>query len=348
MTEQVLSPAELVTAAWNRGQTMSENFITRTQGFFDDAMRLAEEGAAMVPAAVSFTVDVQEPEVAIPTMAEGNTLVQFDQRSEAMMSKLAAQFAAFIGEYFPNECDYLGKAQTWICNAIQNGGTGIKPAVEQQIWERDRNRILKDAQRQESDLVRSYAAKGFPMPPGALFAATQRLRSDAGDRIAQASRDVAIKQAEMEVENVRFAVEKAVTLYGNVMDAARGYIAAMAGTFNVAAQVIPSVTDSQSRLISAASEYYRARISVEDLRLRATLMPAEFAQQANAKNLDAQLSIIKNKVDAAVQAAQALSAQAAAMLNALHVSTSTSASGSKSVSYGYSGGVTEDVVPQTT
>lgn len=74
----------------------------------------------------------------------------------------------------------------------------------------------------------------------------------------------------------------------------------------------------------------------------------EWQQQAAMRNLDAQTAASSSKVAAAVEAAKALANQAAAMLNALHVSSSTSASGSHGVSYSYSGEVSDDVPPHTT
>lgn len=109
------------------------------------------------------------------------------------------------------------------------------------------------------------------------------------------------------------------------------------------------MTDSQSRLISAASDYYRSRITTKELELKAVMPNAECQQQANSKNQDAQMQTIRNKVDAAIEAAKALRTQISALLNALHTSASISAgdSYSRGVSYSYSGEATRDVDPLT-
>ena len=68
------------------------------------------------------------------------------------------------------------------------------------------------------------------MPPGAMIGAIRASQKQSHDKITQLSRDVAIKQADMEIENVRFAVENAITMRRSALDAARDYIAAIASS----------------------------------------------------------------------------------------------------------------------
>lgn len=345
--ESVYSPAQLVTMAWDRGMARSTEIAKQTDQYFDDAIQRALAFASMDAASLNFDATVAEPMVNIPTSAEGASLTVFEDVWENIVDKLSVMYAGYMEKFFPNECNYLQHAQQWICNAITQGGTGINAHIEEQIWQRDRARILRDAARAESELVGGYAARGWPLPTGAMQAGIANLQMDTLDKVAQASRDVAIKQAEMEVENVRFAIERAIGLYGVAIGAAKDYVVALSSSVGTPAQLLPSITDSQSRLISAASSYYQSRIAAKELKLKAAMPNAEWQQQANVRNLDAQMQSIQNMVNAAVEAAKALSTQAAAMLNALHVSSGTSASGSHSVSYGYSGEVTGDVPPHT-
>lgn len=341
------SPAEIVSMAWDKGMAKSDAISEKTEGYFDAAMGRAGAAASMLPAYLNFQPVLEEPDVAIPKLAEGASAEMFEQWWTGIVDKLAAMYGGYMDTYFPNDCDYLQHAQEWICDAITKGGSGIKPQVERQIWDRDRSRILAEARRAENELIASYASRGFPMPPGAMQAGLANIQADTRNQIGQASRDRAIQQSIMEAENVRFAIGQAVSLYSTAIGAARDYMAAMAGAAGTPAQLLPSVTDSQSRLISAASGYYQTRISAQELRLRAAMPNAEWQQQANVQNLEAQKQSIQNMVNAAVEAAKALSTQAAAMLNALHVSSSTGATGGHSVSYSYSGEVTGAVPPHT-
>lgn len=326
----------LVNAAWAKAEKLSASKESKTVEMFDKA--LGEAGAAkyMTPAAMNFGVNVEEPDVLIPRIAEAASIENFQHWWTGAIDTLADQFADFIKQYFPNECGYLQAAQRWICDTLEKGGTGINPIVEQQIWARDRSRLLADARSQEAELLDGFAARRYPIPPGAAVGAVLKLRGEAAGKIAQASRDVAIKQAEIEIENVKFAVDKAISLYSAAMGAAGDYIKSLVSSSGNMSQLLPSVTDSQSRLIGAAADYYRARIQVEDLRLKAAMPNGEWRQQANVKNVDNEMQAMRNRVDAAIEAAKAMAQQASAALNAMHASASMGDSVSNGTSFGIS------------
>ena len=343
---------QVFNAAWDRAQNTASASSTN----FNAALTAGGGGARMKSASVklvddaakaAFDPSVVEPAVFIPKNAEAASVAKMTELSDAVIDKLAGLFSGYMGEYFPNECGYLEKAQRWICDTIENGGTGIPSHVEDQIWQRDRSRVLEETNRARDEVFASFAARGFPVPPGAALHAIRLSQTEASNRIAQQSRDVAIKQAEIEVENIRFAVDKAISLYGSAVAAASDYVKALSVGPTSAMQIVPSITDSQSRLIGAAGDYYRARIAVKELELKARLPNAEFEQNARIKNGDWQMQMIRNKVDAAISAAQALSTQAAAALNGLHASTSLGASSSNSVGFSYGGDVSGEVGPKT-
>ena len=336
---------QAVDRAWGNAIQVADAKSRFSDNLFDKAIGASGNAGKMTAARFTFSPNVIEPPVAIPELAEGATLEVFQSWWTRVNDALTDNFAWFINTYFPNECNYLGKAQQWICDTLTNGGTGMNPHVEDQIWQRDRARLLKDAQRAKGEALATFAARGFPLPPGAAAAALQQIAADTQDKIAQASRDVAIKQAEIEIENVRFAVEKAIGLYSAAISAAADFIKALAGTTGNMSQMIPSITDSQSKLIGAASEYYRARIAVEELRLKAAMPAAEWEQQARTKNLEAEMQALRSRVDAAIAAAQSLGTQASAALNGLHASASISGTGTGSVGSTNSYTTYKDITP---
>ena len=329
-------PGEIVTMAWDRANNMSDTVLGRVDQYIGQAVAASNESATMQPSTLTFQPAVTRPNVNIPAQAEANLLQLFGSQWRDMMDSLSGQFRDFIAKYLPDDSGAFQAAEAWLKRSIVDGGTGINAAVEDQVWQRDRARLLRESSRQQAELVSGFAARGFPLPGGVAVAALARVQQDTNDKIAQASRDAAIKSFDAELENVRFAVEKAISLRTAAMDAARGYIAAMASTAGVAAQVVPSVTDTQARLIAAASDYWRAGISAEELRLRAALPNVEMQQQASKSNLDAKMRSIEVRANALMEAAKALAVQAAATLNSLHVSSSTSAGSSNGVSYSYS------------
>ena len=330
------SPADLVSWAFKNAWAVAYD-KSKTS---DDQFTLAQTAIGAAPtvqaAPFVFTPVVVEPPVDIPYYAEGAGIAEFYSISNQVINQLVWLFGQYITDYFPNNDDYLTAVGDWLTNAITKGGTGIKPSVEDQIWQRDRARIIAESDRVEQEALAAWSGRGYSIPPGAAIYQTLQVQRDAADRISQASRDVAIKQADMEVENVRFAVAQAKELYLGALNAASDYIKALSVGFNAGMQLIPSVTDSQSRLISAANGYYSSRIQVEELKLKAITQPAEYDQAARMKNGDLVMDEIKSRIAAAIAAAQSTGTQAAAALNGLHASTSTSGSSSNSVGYSYS------------
>lgn len=343
MTSTVLTPPPSdgnprLLAAWafNNAWLVANQKSASSDEWFDQAVTAEGGPPAMTPAPFSFSPDAPPPDVFIPYMAEGASVAKFYEMSTMVINQLAGLYDGYMAKYFPNDCGYLEKAQEWICNTLTNGGTGMSPQVEAQIFERGRSRVLREGRRAEKEVLATWAARRYALPPGAAAGQVLQIHKDTADKVAELSRDVVIKQMEIEIENVRFAVDAAMKLYGVAVGAAGDYLKALSIGPTSAMQVIPSITDSQSKLIGAATDYWRANISVEELRLKASMTPAEWDQQSRIKNGDWLQDQIKTRVSAAIAAAQSVGTQAAAALNSLHGSVGVSNSTQDSVSYSYS------------
>lgn len=98
------------------------------------------------------------------------------------------------------------------------GGTGIPDVVEQQIWDRARDRETAAALAAEEDVKRQAEALGYPLPSGVMAAQLAQARREYFDKISGLSRDIAIKQAELEQQNMQSAIQGAMQLEGAMMD----------------------------------------------------------------------------------------------------------------------------------
>lgn len=99
-----------------------------------------------------------------------------------------------------------------------SGGTGLAPAVEQAIWDRARDRETKIAQANEDEINRASEAMGFPLPSGVLAAQLVEARQTYYDKLSELSRDIAIKQAELEQENLKQTIAAGMQLEGQLID----------------------------------------------------------------------------------------------------------------------------------
>ena len=196
-----------------------------------------------------------------------------DASSRFMLSKQGSGNAA--ATYLVNRFASGDAAATALINMLTSGGTSLPPAVEDQVWERERARILKEVTRANRQTVDSMAARGFPLPPGAMNMSLLMTEADAQEKISQSSREVAIKQIDVLIENIRTAAGIAAT------------DASAAGR-----SLLDDATGANKELISDAQA--AARLTLED------------AQFAARTLIEDSLATTKILLDAAQQAATRL------------------------------------------
>lgn len=275
---------------------------------------------------ISFHPDSVEPPVNIPMNAAGVDGALYGSTYAQIVADLSGKFAGFFAEYFPNECDYLQEAQTKLCEMLA-GGTGIPAHVENQIWQRDRSRVLEDVSRARDDVLATFASRGFPLPPGAAAHAMRLAEVDANNKIAQQSRDVAIKHVDILIENIKFAVQQALDYRIKGIAAAGEYIKVLALGPEIAMKLATSAAGAQAQLISAASQYYRNRIAVEELKLDVLKFNASTSAELSMNNVREFSNRLKARTDTLAAAARAAGDQAAAALNAVHASAQVAVQG---------------------
>ena len=155
------------------------------------------------------------------------------------------------------------------------GGTGLTPAVEAAIWNRGRDREQTSSLQSERTLLVDRAQSGFSRPTGAAMAALDRVIADTQDKIIDLSREIMIKQAELEQENVKHAIQQTVALEDILV---REHMAINQRSFEVAKYV----QDIQIEIFKmAVSKYtseveaYKAFTQSYQLRVQAELTKVE-------------------------------------------------------------------------
>ena len=98
------------------------------------------------------------------------------------------------------------------------GGTGLPAHVEQQLWDRARDRETQLALAREQEVLRSAEALGFPLPSGVLAGQLADARREYHDKLAGLSRDISIKQAELEQQNLKDSIDSALAVESALLD----------------------------------------------------------------------------------------------------------------------------------
>ena len=95
-------------------------------------------------------------------------------------------------------------------NGMLAGGTGLPDAIWDALWERARDREQATGDKLIQEMTDDWASRGFSLPGGVLDKKIVAARQDVQNAQNTLSRDIAVKQADMEVENIRFAVAQGI------------------------------------------------------------------------------------------------------------------------------------------
>lgn len=312
--------ATFVTGVYNEQFRVAKARLDKSDALTTDALALIKNAPQIGEVDIAAALDMPAvPEIEGFSPSELTALYQ--STADEIQALLGNGLSTFLTTYFPlgNE---LAAARSWVERAITSGGTGLNATVEAQIWERDRSRLMRDSARAADEAVAMWAARGYPMPPGALVGTISRIDQDLRDKTAQASRDVAIKQAEIELENIRFAVDKALELRTAAISAAGDYIRTLALGPQLGVQLAGSVIDAKAKLANVLTSFYQAKVSALELPVRVAIADANADVEVRKSNLAAQVSLINARVATVEAAARAAGTQASAALNALNASSS--------------------------
>lgn len=301
---------DLISAADSRAQTQlvameSSNraAISASYGYFSPNFN-----------EVMYNITAVEP--AVPDVE--NSTFTYEAQRDKLIALMADELGKFYTLYYPLADDAFDEATEWLVNTITLGGTGISPAVEAQIWQRGRDRILADTARAEAQTLDEFSARGFSLPPGSLTARLDVIRKDGMAKIGEFNRDVAIKQAEIEIENLRFAVDAAIKSRMQAMAAAVDYIKAVMSGPDTAARVASINSDAKARMMSATADLYRARLSRDELALKIPMFNTGERAKIVGMDMDGFYKGVDNRVRAAVSAAEQYGKAAQAALVSLN------------------------------
>lgn len=171
------------------------------------------------------------------------------------------------------------------------GGSGIPVAVEQAMYDRAASREDMEVDRNVSSVTDEFSLRGYTMPPGHMAARVDAVRQDGMLKKLGLHRDITIKIAEWQVENVRIGIQQSIAaenvyvgLFNNavqrIFEGAR---------FHVSSQI--EVYNAQVALFNARQTAYRTAAEVFDIRVKAELSKIEvFKAEVEAEVAKGQLN----------------------------------------------------------
>ena len=214
MVNNELTNRELGSGADLRNETQSlvVDGWTSAQGYAADSFTTAESALNALGNAAALldnipTVDANLADVNIALQDLSNLLA-------SAPSAPSVDVNGALNDYTSEELTLL---QTYIDQWIAGDYTGLQPAVEQAIWERGRAREATASNKKAQEAYRMFASRGFSKRPGALAVELLDAAQEAQDNAVTLSRDIMIKQADLEQSNRRFAFETATKIQTALM-----------------------------------------------------------------------------------------------------------------------------------
>ena len=176
------------------------------------------------------------------------------------------------------------------------GGTGLSAAVEQAIWDRARERENLAGLAREQEVLRGAEALGFPLPSGVLAGQLADARRETADKVSSLSRDIAIKQAEMEQQNLERTIQFASQLETTLLEDAYKLEMLAFETAKTAADNAIAAHNAQIEYFKALLVGYQAYAGAYDTVIKAELNKVEvFKAQLQAEQTKADIN--KSLVD---------------------------------------------------
>ena len=229
--------------------------------------------------------------------------------SGMMMTALNDRINAWLTEYNPQFHAQLSRLEQRVQElASGETETGFKPNVEDAIYGRARSRISAEAMRAHNEAAGAMAGRGFTMPNGALFAAMNQARRSGNDQLAGTGREIVIKQAELNQQNVQFALNMSADLRKSVLQMSLSYhgnlIQINGQAINYAQAVVDAAVklyDMVVKVYASKLDAYRAQAQVYETLVRATTVVIDIYK--------AEIEAEKAKVDVDVARIQAFREQ---------------------------------------
>jgi uncharacterized protein YoxC len=284
------TPSELVTDAFALAREYVESAEVKLETFVDQLNTAIQ---------VAPLVDLEFNPVAAPSTAAPPTYTAPTPYSSSLLTSLAAALTTRLA-----------------------GGTGLAPAVEAAIWDRARDRESATAQAAIDTITREAEALGYELPPGVVADGIRRETRAFYDKTSTFSRDVAIKQAELEQANMQKTIDQVREFEVSLAEIITKRASMALDEFRAAVEVFRAEVEQEVKHWEAQIAQYKAQADY--------IMAG---QRINSEVIRANLATV---LEAGKIGAQVYSQLVAAAYSLIRASASVSASASNSVGYSYS------------
>lgn len=208
----------------------------------------------------------------------------------------------------------LTAIQSTLESRITEGGTGLPPAVEEALWNRGREREYRQIADALSELERMESL-GYAFPPGMYMDARYKIQTEMGYASNMISREIMVKQAELELDNVKTSLQLAVQMESNLLTYTNQVEQRIFEASRYATEAGVSIYNAKVQAYGVYLDAYKTKISIYEAQIRGELAKVEVyktqvaAEQAKAQINTALVEQFRVKTEAALSAIRVFEAQ---------------------------------------
>jgi hypothetical protein len=176
-----------------------------------------------------------------------------------------------VGDVLISDDPLMQVAIERLKNNILNGGTGLSADVETAIWNRDLERMEQQLSDSTDKTTSMWAKKGFSLPDGLLAHSLSELQKEYMNKSIDRSREIAIKQAELEQANLFKSLELTYNLASKLIENLIRYEELVFRGQEATAKYANEYIDIQIKTYASLVDVYKAKAQTYEIRIRAEL-----------------------------------------------------------------------------
>lgn len=213
----------------------------------------------------------------IPEFQSDITISQFsDTVPEIDLTPIAevdivSMFSYLVGDFKPQ----ISEVKEILLTRINEGGTGLPADIEADIWNRNLERDQQALQDAVDETTAQWAKMGFTLPDGILAHSVLALNNEYVNKRLDASRDIAIKQAELEQININEALKLVTAIEDSYNGVMVQYANVCTNAMKTAANVALSLHNSVVQYYNLLIDSYKAKSEVYKTLVEARRADAE-------------------------------------------------------------------------
>ena len=173
------------------------------------------------------------------------------------------------------EDEFVQTTKAKLVSNISNGGTMLNPMVEADIWNRERERREQSLQDAVDKLTAQWAKLGWSIPDGLLAGSMIALNNEYMNKDLDVSRDIAIKQAELEQTGMFKSLELSNQLEGVLIGSFNEYAKRVFEASKTTADVTLQIFKSRIDLYNANLAAFKTDVETYKISIEAELAKAE-------------------------------------------------------------------------